>query len=191
MYSVTATDNRVMIQCNFIKPHFVRCSAVYDTGAQSTIITALVIDPTLTEDDFKDVETINIGGLIDSNKVSIKGYKMHINDFYLGNIHITGVDVYVTFDERVTDNIVGMDVLSRVTRLGIEYSNQEIFFKNTQEMIDYTLRMNRNIKECLSNLEYYIDIANMNEDEAVKKCKNTDKYTNFEIREALKQYKNK
>ena len=188
MYSVDINDNRVMIQCNFIKPRFLKCSAVYDTGAQHTFITALSLDPNLTEDDFIDSEQITVGGLIDSQEINIIGYKIHVLNFYLGNIHITGVDVWVTFDDRVTDNIVGMDVLCRVNRLSIAYSGKELFFKDTQEMLDYTIQVSRKIKECISNIESHISLGKMSEKEAIDKCKNKG-YADFEIQEALKQCK--
>ena len=53
--------------------------------------------------------------------------------------HITGVDIWVTFDDRITDSVVGMDVLSRVTRLGIANDNKELFFKDTQELFEYCI----------------------------------------------------
>lgn len=183
-----------MIQCNFIKPVFTKCSAVYDTGAQQTCMPAMAIDPKLSEEDFKDADTITVGGIIkdesgytDNNTLIC--YRMPVRDFYLGNIHITGVDIWVTFDERITDSVVGMDILSRVTRLGIALSGRELFFKDIGEMIDYNLQLNRNIKECVANLEAYIMEAGMVEEKAMECCKNNNKYSDFEIEEAIRRYK--
>ncbi len=131
-----------MVQFNFIKPIFSKCFAVYDTGAQHTCFTALSINSKLTVEDFKDSEKLTVGGILAGSENGIEYYKMYVKDFYFGNILITGVDVWVTFDDRVTDNVIGMDVLYRLNRLSVAYSNKELFFKDTQEMIDY---INKNL----------------------------------------------
>lgn len=139
MYSINVIEgeNRVLLQCNFVGNRFIKFSAVYDTGAEHTCVTAISLNAKITENDFKDSDTMIVGGLIDSGNVSVKYYKLHVGDFYLGNIHITGVDIWVTFDNRITDNVVGYDILRRVTRLGIENSNMELFFKDTSELLSY------------------------------------------------------
>lgn len=149
MYSVNIIEgeNRVLLQCNFVENRFIKFSAVYDTGAEYTCVTAVSLNSKLTENDFKDSETMVVGGLIDSNNVSVKYYKLHVMDFYLGNIHITGVDIWVTFDDRITDSVVGYDILRRVTRLGIENSNIELFFKDTAELLSYVKKNEQTIKQ--------------------------------------------
>jgi len=183
-----------MIQCNFIYPVFTKCSAVYDTGAQHTCIPAMSIDPTLNEEDFKNEDIIIIGGIIKEESGyttdnTVTCYRMPVRDFYLGNIHITGVDVWVAFDARITDSVVGMDILSRVTRLGIAYSGKEIFFKDTTELLNYVLTLNREVKECISNLESYIGIGGMSEQKALEQCKNKGGYSELVVSEAIKLYK--
>ncbi len=171
MYSanVIEGENRILLQCNYAGDRFVKFSAVYDTGAQYTCVTAPSLSMKLTEKEFNGAETMSAGGLIDSENISAKYYKMHINNFYLGNIHLTGVDVWVTFDEKITDSVVGLDVLRRVTRLGIENSNTELFFKDTEEFIKY-IKDNENeilkkkdifiIEEQNSNAEKSVDTNN-------------------------------
>ena len=139
MYSIDVENNRALIQCNFRDSNskFVRFSALYDTGAQISVFTAVSIDPDLSEDDFKESRTTNLKGLINDDDLSIVGYSCKIPDFYFGNIHISYVDALITFDERVTDNLVGMDVINRITRLGIANTDKILFFKDYQELSEY------------------------------------------------------
>ena len=139
MYSIDVENNRALIQCNFIGSNskFVKVSALYDTGAQTSVFTAVSIDPSLTEDDFKESGTTNLTGLINDDDLSIVAYSCKIPDFYFGNIHISYVEALVTFDDRVTDNLVGMYVINRITRLGIANTDKILFFKDYQELSEY------------------------------------------------------
>ena len=60
MYLTTIDDNRAIIQCNFVKGKFVKVSALYDTGARTSIITALSINLSLSESDFEKYEKTSI-----------------------------------------------------------------------------------------------------------------------------------
>lgn len=177
MYSVNAIEgeNRVLLQCNFVGTRFIKFSAIYDTGAEYTCVTAVSLNAKYAENDFKDSETMTVGGLIDSNNVSVKYYKLHVRDFYLGNIHIAGVDIWVTFDDRITDSVVGYDVLRRVTRLGIENSNTELFFKDTSELLSYIKENEQTIRQMKLSV---IQELCSNDKEPQKKTKYTEEDLN-------------
>ena len=100
-------------------------------------MTALSIDPNLTEEDFKGCEKTTLKGLIDDNELAVTAYKYMVTDFYFGNIHIGAVNIKIVFDDRITDNVVGMDVISRITRLGIANTDKIYFFKDRSELADH------------------------------------------------------
>lgn len=177
MYSINVIEgeNRVLLQCNFVGTRFIKFSAIYDTGAEYTCVTAVSLNVKYTENDFKDSETMTVGGLIDSNNVYVKYYKLHVRDFYLGNIHIAGVDIWVTFDDRITDSVVGYDILRRVTRLGIENSNTELFFKDTSELLSYIKEHEQTIRQMKLSV---IQEQCSNDKEPQKKTKYTEEDLN-------------
>ena len=74
---------------------------------------------------------------IEDNELSVTVYKYGIENFYFGNIHLGYVKVGIVFDERITDNIVGLDVIGRINRLGLANTDEMLFFKDTAEFVSY------------------------------------------------------
>lgn len=127
--------SRIMLQCNFLSERFTKFTAVFDTGAEHTCITARTIRPEISEE-----KLINLGcniktvvGLIHNDSAcEVKYYQLKVKDFFLGNIHLTGADIWITFDDRVTDSVVGMDILSRVPYYYSPSDEKVHFFKNEE-----------------------------------------------------------
>lgn len=139
MYKVSINnENRILVQCNWVNDNrnYVRLQAVYDTGAMYTCIDVNAISIKYKEADFVNAQFIYISGINGADD-KIKCYKKHIDQFYLGNILIPGVDIWITFDKRITDSVVGVDILSRVNILGIANSNEVLFFKEVADLIKY------------------------------------------------------
>ncbi len=117
---------------------------IIDTGAQRTAYQASFISTKLLEEDFKNNEAIAIGGFVDGDKKQQKAvfYKLRVAKFNLGNIELQDQDIWITFDKRVTQNVVGMDILRQLSFLQIENNDELIFFDNARELADYISNIN-------------------------------------------------
>lgn len=99
-----------------------------DTGAKYTCAGYLSIDSTLKEDDFQDAEFKILGGIVEG--YTIKFYKYSIRQFTIGTINLGKRDIWITFDERVSDDVLGMDCLKDVFFLH-NPSRQEMSFADS------------------------------------------------------------
>ena len=136
MYSVKLKDNRITVQCNILKNgklKFIR--AVYDTGAKYSCFRASYIDSAMLEEKIIGHEKKLLAGFVGAT-VS-KFYRFHLEGFALGNVNLGAQDIWITFDENVTTNVVGYDVLSQVTRASLANSGEEIFFSSRAELKQY------------------------------------------------------
>ena len=48
------------------------------------------------------------------NGVTVRFYKYHLRQFTIGNINMKEQDIWITFDERITNIILGMDILKQI-----------------------------------------------------------------------------
>lgn len=58
------------------------------------------------------------------NRVAVRFYRYHLKQFTIGNIDMKGQDIWLTFDERVTDIISGMDILKQVIMITNPYEEK-------------------------------------------------------------------
>lgn len=61
----------------------------------------------------------------------MKFYKYPLKQFAIGNIDMGRRDIWLTFDERITDIILGMDILKQMMILN-SY-NRRIYFRKDAE----------------------------------------------------------
>lgn len=133
MYSVNSKNNRVTVQCNILKKGRIKfLEAVYDTGARYTCFHASFIDSSLKEEEFKDEECKALSGFVGS-QASIF-YKFEVDRFAFGNIDLSSQFVWITFDPDVTSNVVGLDIIRRLTRLSIGETDEIRFFESIGEL---------------------------------------------------------
>ena len=62
----------------------------------------------------------------------VKFYRHRLKQFTIGNIDMGEQDIWVTFDDRVTDTVLGMDVLQQVIFIANPY-NKKIYFCKDRE----------------------------------------------------------
>ena len=114
MYSTKLNPDmqRYVAKCivNNKGPKFV--DFVVDTGAKYTCASYMSINPKLLEEDFQDAESKTIGGIVTGQIMTI--YHYHINQFTIGTVDLGERDIWITFDKRVSDDVLGMDILSDV-----------------------------------------------------------------------------
>ena len=53
-----------------------------------------------------------IGGMVEGEY--LKFYKYHLNQFTIGNVDMGEQDIWIIFDDRITDIILGMDIPKQI-----------------------------------------------------------------------------
>lgn len=143
MYTVKVKDDRMIVTCiyNDVINEPAIFKAVFDTGAKYTVIRASSISDELCEESFVSNECKYLSGIV--NGVIFKIYKVHLK---LHKIDIKEQDIWVTFDENVGNDILGMDIISKVA----------FYYDNKLQCM--------NIFKDINDLRYYImdeDIKNL------------------------------
>lgn len=108
-----------------------------DTGAMYTCCNYSCINADLYEKDFSNAEYKVLGGFVDGNEVASKFYRYPVKQFTIGNIDLGERDIWITFDERVTDAVLGTDILESIDYVHMKNSYRILFFKDYNEMLDY------------------------------------------------------
>lgn len=125
MYSTNLGDNRYLVRCLTVAEDINVNKFIIDTGAKFTCCNYGFIDKDMQENGLSDCETKLIGGLIKGEFV--KFYRYRLKQFSIGNIDMKEQDIWITFDPRVTDIVLGMDILKQVIVITNPY-NQMIYF---------------------------------------------------------------
>ena len=136
VYSVKLKDNRIIVQCNILnrgKLKFIR--SVYDTGAKYSCFRASYIASNMTEKELLGHEEKLLCGFV--GVVASKFYRLHVESLAFGNIDLGEQDIWITFDENVTMNVIGYDIISQISRVSIANSCEELFFSSTTELKRY------------------------------------------------------
>ena len=111
-----------------------------DTGAKYTCYYAKALDSSLRENQFNNSPTKYLSGFIDNgnNKMSVvKYYQYQVSQFTIGNIDLGKQMVWVTFDARAMDSIIGMDILQQVSFLQYANTKEIHFFQSESELQIY------------------------------------------------------
>lgn len=130
MYSTNIEDNRYTVRCLSISQYIASERFIVDTGAKYTCCHYRVINRMLREEQFFDYEFKNLCGIV--NGLAVRFYKYHLKQFTIGNIDMGEQDIWITFDERITDIILGMDILKQIIMITNPY-DQKIYFCRDQE----------------------------------------------------------
>jgi len=104
---------------------------VVDTGAKFTCCNYKVIDGQMKEKELLDCEERIIGGLVKGQ--FLKFYRLPLRQFTIGNIDMGQQNIWITFDERITDIILGMDILKQIIMITNPYNQQVYFCKDSDE----------------------------------------------------------
>lgn len=108
-----------------------------DTGATHTCLNASDLGIILDEQEFVDMmhpETLQAKGIDD--KIVIKFYKMQVENFIINNIDLGSVPVYITFSNRVTKRLLGMNIL-RLLNIGINCDKSILYLEKTKKFMEY------------------------------------------------------
>lgn len=115
-----------------------------DTGTCWTTCHYSSINKFWQESDFSGAVYTYFGGYSGNKDFGAKHYKYHLKKFQIGDIDLGERDIWVTFDENVNENLLGLDILQDIIFLQIAKTGRFVFFKSMKELQDYILsQMNR------------------------------------------------
>ncbi len=120
VYSTQYEDElRYVVTCITNQRSIRLIETIVDTGAKYTCYQAAFIDDTLVEKDMMDQQSMDIGGFVDGDerKNTVRFYRYPVKQFTIGSIDVGARDVWITFDKRVKDNVLGLDILQSVSFL--------------------------------------------------------------------------
>lgn len=141
MFSITSEGLRYVVTCILNQDGISLLDTIVDTGAMYTCYRADQVGEELSEDQFCDGESKSIGGFVDGQNVvnAVKFYKYDVKQFAVGTIDLGSTSIWITFDERVSDNVLGMDILNKVAFLQYDNSDELLLFADKAELQKYVL----------------------------------------------------
>lgn len=142
MYSTSIKDNRSLIRCLAVSGDISANNFIVDTGAMFTCCNYSFLDENMQEKDVSGHEARIIGGLISGS--TVKFYRYPLKQFTIGNIDLGRQDIWITFDERVTDIVLGMDILKKIVFIMNPYDQRIYFCKDAD---DYHENFELEVKE--------------------------------------------
>lgn len=127
MYSTksNANDGRYAVRCLIVSRYVATEHFIVDTGAAYTCCNFTAVDKMLRESQFWDYDCKYLCGIVHGE--AVRFYKYHLQQFTVGNIDMGCQDIWITFDERVTDIVLGMDILKKIILITNPY-NKRIYF---------------------------------------------------------------
>lgn len=125
MYSTSIRDNKCQVECITVSADANMIRFIVDTGAMFTCCNYKSFDVHIKEETLKRNETKILGGFVRGLPVIF--YKCSLKQFTIGNLDMGKQDIWITFDQRVTDTVLGMDILKQVVMITNPY-NQKIYF---------------------------------------------------------------
>jgi len=128
VYSTRLKDERFSVECIVYTEKVRIIQYVVDTGAKYTCCNYKEFDKHMKEEEFIECDTKLFGGFIEGS--GVKFYKYHVMQFTIGNIDMGEQDIWITFDKRVKETILGMDILKQITFLANADNKQICFYKD-------------------------------------------------------------
>ena len=131
MYSTNLKDNRYKLNCIAIAKEIRVIKFIVDTGARNTCCNYRVIDKCMQECELRNSETKLIGGLIKGE--AVRFYRYRLKQITIGTINMDAQFIWITFDKRVTDIVLGMDLLKKDIMITNPYNKKVYFCKDAED----------------------------------------------------------
>lgn len=131
VYSTSIKNDRSIIACLLVSrgKYVTDEKFVIDTGAKYTCCRYTVVDKTLEEKKLRNFSDFRlIGGMVEGEY--LKFYKYHLNQFTIGNVDMGEQDIWIIFDDRITDIILGMDIPKQIIMVVNPYHQKIQFCKD-------------------------------------------------------------
>ena len=101
---------------------------VVDTGAKYTCCSSMSIGVKLSKEQLTGIESKLLGGMISGSTLRV--YKYHVQQFSVGTVDMGEQDIWITFDPRATDDVLGMDILRNSFFLQ-DADKEELYFSRS------------------------------------------------------------
>lgn len=134
MYSTSLKDERFIIDSITVLNKMRIIQFVVDTGAMFTCCNYTSFDLGLQEEELINNEKKLLGGFVKGAPVQF--YRCRLKQFTIGNIDMGEQDIWITFDGRVTDTVLGMDILKQVIFTVNPYNKKIYFCANSDDYND-------------------------------------------------------
>lgn len=131
MYSTSLKDERFIVDSITVLKRMRIIQFVIDTGAVFTCCNYTSFDLELHEEDMVNTEIKFLGGFV--RGLPVKFYRCKLKQFTIGNIDMGEQDIWITFDERVTDTVLGMDILQQIIFTANPYNKKIYFCKDSDD----------------------------------------------------------
>lgn len=131
MYSTRIKNNRYYVICIAVSDKIRSANFTIDAGAKFTCCPYTSINVDMQEELVVGSEMKFLGEFVKG--LQVKFYKLHLKQFTIGNIDMEEQDIWITFDERVTDTVLGMDILQQVIFIANPYNKRIYFCKDRDD----------------------------------------------------------
>lgn len=131
MYSTNTKDSRYMVECIVSLKRLRITKFIVDTGTMNTCCNYMLFDSELRKEDLADKEVKLLGGFVKG--APIEFYKCPLRQFTIGNIDMGVQYIWITFDGRVTDRVLGMDILQQMIFAADPFKKRLCFFKDVED----------------------------------------------------------
>ena len=142
MFSTVCDGLRYTLTCIINNDALSLVDTIVDTGAFWTCYKASEISEELSEIQFVDKDFKDIGGFINGtkNNNSVRFYRFDVKQFTIGTVDLGSQTIWITFDDRINDNVLGTDILRKVAYLQYEDSDAMYFFKDKDELKKFVIQ---------------------------------------------------
>ena len=131
MYSTCMKNDRYTVKCLIVSEYVTLEKFIVDTGARFSCCNHRIVGGKLREEQLAGCETKYIGGFVQGE--AVRFYRYSLKQFTVGNIDMGVRDIWITFDERVTDIILGMDILKQMIIVLNSYNRMIYFCKDAED----------------------------------------------------------
>ncbi|MDE7266794.1 MAG: retropepsin-like domain-containing protein [Lachnospiraceae bacterium] len=135
MYSTKLVKQRYEIECISLARVIKIQRFIVDTGAMYSCCHYSMIDEKLQESELFNLNTKLIGGFV--NGLAVKFYEYPLKQFTVGNINQGPCSIWITFDERVADMVLGLDILKNIIFLNRPNDKEMYFFESDVDCKEY------------------------------------------------------
>ena len=142
MYSTNcSSDLRYIVTCITNQDQINLVDTIVDMGARRTCYQARLIDSSLSESQFKNKPYKLIGGFVGGKEIrnAVRFYEYPLQQFTIGNIDMGSQVIWITFDDRIQDNVLGMDILRSVSMLQYANKKELYFFEDKEELRQFVI----------------------------------------------------
>ena len=131
MYNTNMMNNRYVVRCLRVSTDVKAINFIVDTGAKFSCCNYELINGNLEEKELSGNKIKWIGGFVKGD--GVKFYQYRLKQFTIGNIDMGIQDIWITFDERVTDTVLGMDMLQKIIFTANPYNKKIYFCKDVED----------------------------------------------------------